>query len=274
MIIDGALIANRLIEQLKTKIQKKRIQLDVVLVGNNNASKIYVQKKRDMCKYLGITSVLHTIDENATDKNLLNLIDALNADTNVDGILLQLPMSPHLNRLDIIERIAPGKDVDGLTSKNLGRLMLANPWIIPCTPMGCLHLIQSVAPDLTGLHAVIVGRSELVGKPMGQLLLNYHATVTYAHSKTTNLQQITQQADILICAVGVPSLIGKDHVRKNAIVIDVGITRTEAGHIVGDVDYDAVYPIVRAITPVPGGVGPMTVACLMQNTLKCAGILC
>ncbi|CAO4843689.1 MAG: Bifunctional protein FolD protein [Holosporales bacterium] len=274
MIIDGTLIANQAIQQLKQIDHNKRVQLDVIVVGNNKASQIYVQKKRDMCAYLNITSVLHRVDENARDADLFDLIDTLNADENVNGILLQLPMSDHLNRFDIIERIAPNKDVDGITSKNLGRLMLANPHIIPCTPLGCLRLIQSVTPDLTGRHAVIVGRSELVGKPMGQLLLNHHATVTHAHSKTTNLKQITSQADILICAAGVPSLIGKDHVKNNAIVIDVGITRTQAGKVVGDVDFDDVYPIVQAITPVPGGVGPMTVACLMENTLKCAGILC
>lgn len=274
MIIDGTLIANERAEHLRSKVQGKRVQLDVILVGNNKASQIYVQKKRDMCAHLGITSVLHTVDESACDKDLLDLINTLNTDAHVDGILLQLPMSNHLNRFQIIEQISPQKDVDGLTSKNLGRLMLSNPHIIPCTPLGCLRLIQSVKPDLTGLHAVIVGRSELVGKPLGQLLLNHHATVTHAHSKTKNLKQITQQADILICAAGVPALIGKDHVNNNAIVIDVGITRTETGNVVGDVDFDAVHSIVQAITPVPGGVGPMTVACLMENTLKCAGIPC
>lgn len=270
MIIDGKKIAADLTESLKERLGGRGVRLDVILVGDYPPSQVYVQKKQDLCAHIGITSSLHRLSQDVSTQDVIHLIDQLNRDPSVHGILLQLPLPLHLDRFNILESIAPSKDVDGLTSTNLGQLLLGKPHIIPCTPLGCLRLIQSVEVDLAGKHAVIIGRSELVGKPMGHLLLNQNATVTFAHSKTKDLRSITKQADILVVAAGIPNLIQKDHVQKDCIVIDVGITRTIDGRIVGDVDFEDVAPYVKAITPVPGGVGPMTVAMLMENTLKCA----
>lgn len=242
--------------------------LHVLLVGNNSASLVYVSMKQKRAIDFGMQSTIHRLDETISKEAILDLIMHLNKNPDVDGILVQLPLPAHLDANEIIDTISPEKDVDGLTSVNLGRLLRGTPSLVSCTPLGCMHILKKWRPDISGLNAVIVGRSTLVGKPLLLLLTQANATVTLCHSKTSNLEAYTKQADILIAACGSPKLIRKEHVKPGACVIDVGINRLSDGSLSGDVAFDEVEPIADAITPVPFGVGPMTVAYLMSNTIQ------
>ena len=267
LCLDGRLLASQIHEQLKAEVAalSHRPHLAVVFVGENPASSLYVKMKRKVADLIGIKTSVHNFPENTTTEALTQFIDILNKDTSVDGILVQLPLPNHIDTNAVIESIEPQKDVDGLTSKNQGGLMTGYPTLLPCTPLGCLRLIHQAHSDLTGLNAVVVGRSRLVGRPMTQLLLNEDCTVTQAHSHTRNLRELCAKADILVSATGVPGLIKGNFVKKGAIVIDVGISKTTDGHISGDVDAESVIGQAGWLTPVPGGVGPMTVAMLMSN---------
>tara|TARA_B100001029_G_scaffold177738_1_gene182976 strand:+ start:2180 stop:3022 length:843 start_codon:yes stop_codon:yes gene_type:complete len=274
MIIDGKKIASDLREKLKKNIIEIKSKfkivpgLSVILVGEDPASKIYVKNKEKFSKEIGIDSKVIRYPENIEEKTVLNKIIELNNDKNVSGILVQLPLPKHINKQKVIETIHPSKDVDGFHPINVGNLSSGYDTRIPCTPLGCLLLLKEIEKNLSGKHAVVVGRSNLNGKPMAQLLLKENCTVTITHSKTKDLKSECIKADIIIAAVGIPKLIKGNWVKKNAIVIDVGINKTESG-IVGDVDFNEVSKIAKAITPVPGGVGPMTIACLLNNTVEC-----
>lgn len=273
MILDGKYHANLLLTSLKeqstalTKQCGRAPSLHVVLIGDIPSSQIYVNMKEKRAHDTGIESVVHRLADTVDEKQVLGLIESLNENPDVDGILVQLPLPAHIDTNIVIESICPQKDVDGLTSVNLGRLMRGNPTLMPCTPRGCLHLIHTWRKDITGLHAVVVGRSALVGKSLALLLSQHDATVTLCHSKTKDLASMTRQADILVAACGVPQMITGDYVKPGACVIDVGINRLSNGRLSGDVAFDAVSAIADVVTPVPFGVGPMTVAYLMANTL-------
>ena len=274
MIIDGKKEAKLLREEIKKEILKikksknKVPGLTVILIGNYTPSQIYVKNKEKNSKEVGMNSDVIRYSDDVTEKEILEKIKELNNDQNVSGILVQLPLPKQINKEKIINAIHPSKDVDGFNPVNVGNLSSGYKGLVPCTPMGCLMLIKKVEKNLSGKHAVIIGRSNLNGKPMAQLLLKENCTVTIVHSKTKNLQQECLKADILVAAVGVPNLVKKDWVKKDAIVIDVGINKLN-DKIVGDVEFDQVKDIAKAITPVPGGVGPMTIACLLKNTLEC-----
>ena len=274
MIIDGKKLAAKLREDLKKKIIKLKSTfnsmpgLSVILIGENPASKIYVKNKEKFAKEIGIDSEVIKYQENIDEKVVLDKIKELNQNKKVSGILVQLPLPRHIDKKKIIETILPNKDVDGFHPVNVGNLSSGYESTIPCTPLGCFLLLREVEKNLSGKHAVIIGRSNLNGKPMAQLLLRENCTVTITHSKTRDLKTECNKADIIIAAVGKPKLIKGDWVKKNAIVIDVGINKTNNG-IVGDVDFNEVSKIAKAITPVPGGVGPMTIACLLSNTIEC-----
>ena len=277
-LIDGKAIAAALRVELAARLTKlteegyRQPGLAVVLVGEDPASKVYVASKIKQTTEIGMRSIEHRLSPRTTEAALLALVAKLNADPLVDGILVQLPLPKHINSDKIIEAIAPHKDVDGFHPMNVGRLSTGGRAFVPCTPRGAMKLIKSVKADLSGLHAVVVGRSNIVGKPMMQLLLAENCTVTMAHSRTQDLPGICRQADILIAAVGRPRLLDPRYIKPGAIVIDVGINRvtdpaTGKHRLVGDVDFDSVKAVASAITPVPGGVGPMTIACLLENTL-------
>ena len=274
MIIDGKKEAELLREEIKKEVLKikesknKVPGLTVILIGNYTPSQIYVKNKEKNSKEVGMNSDVIKYSDDVTEKEILNKIKELNNDQNVSGILVQLPLPKQIDKEKIINSIHPSKDVDGFNPVNVGNLSSGYQGLVPCTPMGCLMLIKKVEKNLSGKHAVIIGRSNLNGKPMAQLLLKENCTVTIVHSKTKNLQQECLKADILVAAVGVPNLVKKDWVKKDAIVIDVGINKLN-DKIVGDVEFDQVKDIAKAITPVPGGVGPMTIACLLKNTLEC-----
>jgi methylenetetrahydrofolate dehydrogenase (NADP+)/methenyltetrahydrofolate cyclohydrolase len=256
---------------LKEHIKAKRLEisLHVVLVGNNPASLVYVERKKKACESVGIHCFIHAFQENVTEQKLIEYIKELNKNPSIHAILVQLPLPKHINQHRVIDTIDDRKDVDGLTTKNRTRLVMeGDNGIVPCTPLGCLHLIKTVRKDISGLHAVILGRSHLVGKPLFHLLLSENMTVTIAHSKTKNIEEVTRCADVLISAVGLPKFIKKNFVKSDAVVIDVGINRLDDA-IIGDVDFEDVKNHVAAITPVPGGVGPMTVLYLLKNTLRC-----
>ena len=278
-IIDGKITAAAVLEQVKADVVELRGQgcepcLAVVLVGDNAASHVYVRNKVEKAHYVGIRSLEFRMHADTTEAELLEKIDQLNADNTVHGILVQLPLSKHINETSVLERINPKKDVDGFHSENVGGLSQGRDVLTPCTPTGCIRLLKdTLGSDLTGLHAVVVGRSNIVGKPMAALLLKENCTVTVVHSKTQNIQHICKQADILVAAVGRPLMIDECYVHKNMVVIDVGINRIQVdgkNKLVGDVNFDAIIHKVKAITPVPGGVGPMTIAYLMKNTLDAA----
>ena len=243
--------------------------LAVVLVGEDPASSVYVRSKGRATGEAGMQGFEHRLGADTTQDALLALVDRLNADPAVDGILVQLPLPPQIDQHDVITRIDPDKDVDGFHPVNAGRLATGLPGFVPCTPLGCLMLLKDVEPHLAGLEAVVVGRSNIVGKPMAQLLLGESCTVTIAHSRTRDLFARVRQADIVVAAVGIAGMIRAEWIKPGATVIDVGINRTAAG-LVGDVDYAGAVEVAGAITPVPGGVGPMTIACLMRNTLVSA----
>ena len=271
-IIDGKALAIEYQEKLKTQVAKmeRTPTLAVILVGNDPASEIYVRHKRQVAERVGIISELFQLSPITTEEALIAFIQELNANDKVDGILVQLPLPKHINADAVIEAIDPNKDADGLTSANLGHLFVGTPNLVPCTPRACLALIKTVCPILQGKNVVIVGRSKLVGKPLSQLLLDENCTVTQAHSKTVNLKKVCREADILIVAVGKPNLITKSFVKKGSVIIDVGINRLKNKKIVGDVEFNKMIGHVSAITPVPGGVGPMTVTMLLQNTVQIA----
>jgi len=274
-IIDGKAVAGRLRQRLADEIREKNLTpgLAVILVGDNPASQVYVRNKVTACEQTGIKSFEHRLPADSSPEAIAAVIDTLNADRHIHGILLQLPLPGHLAAAqeDLVQRVAPEKDVDGLTVTNAGKLMLGmGGGMVPCTPRGSLLLMKEARKDLTGLHAVIIGRSNLFGKPMGQLLLAENCTVTQCHSKTRDLPAMCRQADILVAAVGRAGMVKGDWIKPGAIVIDVGINRLETGKLTGDVDFNEATPIASAITPVPGGVGPMTIACLLENTVRAA----
>jgi methylenetetrahydrofolate dehydrogenase (NADP+)/methenyltetrahydrofolate cyclohydrolase len=274
MILDGKKEAALLREEIKKEIleikKKNNISpgLSVILIGDFAPSQIYVKNKEKNSKEVGINSEIFKYPKEVKESEILEKIDELNKNENVSGILVQLPLPAHISKEKIINAIKPSKDVDGFHPINVGNLSSGYKAIIPCTPLGCLLLIKKVEKNLTGKYAVIIGRSNLNGKPMAQLLLKENCTVTIVHSKTKDLKSECQKADILVAAVGVPNLVKRDWVKKNSIIIDVGINKV-ADKIVGDVDFEKVKDKVKAITPVPGGVGPMTIACLLKNTLEC-----
>ena len=274
MIIDGKKTAAELREKLKKKVTELKSTynavpgLTVILVGEDPASKIYVKNKEKFAIEVGINSQVIKYPEDVEEKIVLNKIQELNNSDKVSGILVQLPLPKHINKRKIIESIDPKKDVDGFHPTNVGNLSSGYESNIPCTPLGCYLLIKTIEKNLSGKHAVVIGRSNLNGKPMTQLLLKENCTVTITHSKTKNLKAECNRADIIIVAVGRPKLVKGDWIKKNAIVIDVGINKTDTG-LVGDVDFNEVSKIAKAITPVPGGVGPMTIACLLNNTVEC-----
>ena len=274
MIIDGKKEAALLREEIKKEILeiKKKINkspgLSVILIGDSAPSQIYVKNKEKNSREVGITSEVIKYAKEVKESDILKKIEELNNNVNVSGILVQLPLPDHINKEKIINAIKPSKDVDGFHPINVGNLSSGYKAIVPCTPLGCLLLIKKVEKNLTGKHAVIIGRSNLNGKPMAQLLLKEDCTVSIVHSKTKDLKSECQKADILIAAVGVANLVKGDWVKKDSIIIDVGINKV-ADKIVGDVDFEQVKNKVKAITPVPGGVGPMTIACLLKNTLDC-----
>ena len=271
-LINGKEVAEKIKLQVKEEIKSldKDVTLAVVIVGDNPASKVYVNNKKKACKLVGIQSLEYGLPENTSEDELLSLIDRLNNYNYVDGILVQLPLPRHINTDMVIERINPEKDVDGFTAINTGKLWLGQYDIAPCTAIGVIELLDYYNIDIAGKHCVIVGRSNIVGKPVAALMLERNATVTVCHSKTQNLYDITRTADILITAVGKPKFITRDMVKDGAVVIDVGINRDENGKLYGDVDFENVKDKTTAITPVPGGCGPMTVAMLVKNTLEAA----
>lgn len=274
MIIDGKKISAVLRKKLKEKVSKLKSTynavpgLTVILVGEDSPSQIYVKNKEKSANEVGIKSEVIRYPEEVEEKVVLDKIKELNDNNEVSGILVQLPLPKHIDKRKVIEAINPGKDVDGFHPMNVGNLSSGYESSIPCTPLGCYLLIKNIENNLNGKHAVIIGRSNLNGKPMAQLLLKENCTVTITHSKTKNLKAECARADIIIAAVGRPKLVKADWVKKNAIVIDVGINKTDSG-LMGDVDFDGVSKVAKAITPVPGGVGPMTIACLLSNTVEC-----
>ena len=272
-IIDGKIISGLLVEKVSAgifELTKKDITptLAVVLIGDDPASQVYVRNKKIMCEKVGIQSVEYKFGEDIKETELLSLIDSLNRDKGINGILVQFPIPPHISKQKTINAISPDKDVDGLHPINAGKLMNNIECLTPCTPQGSMIMINSIAEDTSGMNAVVLGRSNLVGKPMSQLLINANCTVTQVHSKTKDIQSFTSQADILVAAIGIPNFVKSDWVKKDCIVIDVGINKLNE-KIVGDVQFSEVKSKVKAITPVPGGVGPMTIACLLSNTLEC-----
>ena len=274
MIIDGKKQAEIIRNEIKKEISDlkkksgKAPSLTVILIGDFAPSLIYVKNKEKRAREVGINSEIIRYPKNVSEKDILEKIEELNKNDEISGILVQLPLPSQISKEKIINAINPSKDVDGFNPMNVGNLSSGYDSIVPCTPLGCLLLIKKIESNLAGKHAVIIGRSNLNGKPMAQLLLKENCTVTIVHSKTNDLQNECLKADILVAAVGVPNLIKKDWVKKNAIVIDVGINKV-GEKIVGDVNFDALKDNVKAITPVPGGVGPMTIACLLKNTLTC-----
>ena len=268
-IIDGKNIADRILNDLKGKIKnlKQKPGLALVLVGNNPASEIYVNFKEKTCKEIGFYCERFNLDKNISEIDLLKLVNELNQKVNINGILVQLPLPNHIDEHLIVNSILPHKDVDGFTPVNLGNLVCNNTFLVPATARAVLRLIESTGIEIEGKNAVVVGRSNIVGKPTAMMLLEKNATVTICHSKTKNLAEQTKKADILVVAVGTPKLITKGMIKEGAVVIDVGINRIN-GKIVGDVDFENVKNTAGYITPVPGGVGPMTIAMLMENTLK------
>ena len=274
MIIDGKKEAEIIQNEIKKEISelKKKINkipsLTVILIGDYIPSQIYVKNKEKKAREVGMNSEIIRYPKNVSEKEVLNKIEQLNKNVNTSGILVQLPLPDQISKERIINAIHPSKDVDGFNPINVGNLSSGYKSIVPCTPLGCLLLIKKIEKNLSGKHAVIIGRSNLNGKPMAQLLLKENCTVTVVHSKTNNLKNECLKADILVAAVGVPHLVKKDWIKENSIVIDVGINKV-GENIVGDVNFDELKDKAKAITPVPGGVGPMTIACLLKNTLEC-----
>lgn len=272
-VIDGKKISAVIKDELKVKVDayKKEgveITLAVVQVGNDPASSVYVGNKKKACEYIGINSLSYELPEETTEEELLTLIDTLNSKADVNGILVQLPLPSHIDEDKVIQAIHPLKDVDGFHPQSVGAMHIGQKGFLSCTPAGVIELLKRSGIEIEGKEAVVVGRSNIVGKPMSALLLREHATVTIAHSRSKNLKEITKRADILIAAVGKPLFITADYVKEGAVVIDVGIHRNEQNKLCGDVAYEEVAAVASAITPVPGGVGPMTIAMLMKNCVE------
>lgn len=276
VIVSGKELATEKRAFIKTEVQKlvadsqTQPSLAVIIIGDNPASHSYVRAKQRACEEAGMQCILEHYPETLTEQELLERITFYNQEKTVHGILVQLPLPQHINELAVIESISPDKDVDGFHPVNIGKMMIDQQAFLPCTPYGIVEMIKSLNIPIAGKHVVVIGRSNIVGKPVGQLLLKEDATVTYCHSRTTNLASITKQADILIAAVGKAKLIGPEFVKEGAIVIDVGVNRLDTGKLCGDVDFDTVKEKASYITPVPGGVGPMTITMLLQNTLQSA----
>lgn len=272
-LIDGKQISKDIKEELKEEVaslaaQGRKCCLAVIQVGNDPASCVYVGNKKKACAYIGIESLSYELPEETTEEELLGIIDKLNKDGNVHGILCQLPLPKHINEDHVIKAISPKKDVDGFHPQNVGALVIGEQGFVSCTPAGIIQLLKRSNIEMDGKHCVVVGRSNIVGKPMSLLMLRENATVTICHSHTKNLAEICKEADILIVAIGKPQFIGKEYVKDGAVVIDVGIHRDENNKLCGDVKFDEVEPIASYITPVPGGVGPMTIAMLMHNCVE------
>ncbi len=272
-LIDGKMISQKIKDELKQSVQEKMQQgkqatLAVVQVGNDPASSVYVNNKKKACEYIGIHSLAYELPEDTSQEELLNLIDKLNEDEKVTGILVQLPVPKQIDEDTVIRRISPLKDVDGFHPMSVGALCIGEKGFVSCTPAGIIKLLKYSDIEISGKECVVVGRSNIVGKPMALLLLRENGTVTIAHSRTKNLQEICKRADILVVAVGKPKMITKDYIKDGAVVIDVGIHRMENGKLCGDVDFTEVESKCSAITPVPGGVGPMTIAMLMHNCVE------
>ena len=269
-LIDGKAISAQIKDELKEQVatlkeQGIELTLAVIQVGQDPASSVYVRNKKNACAYIGINSVAHELPEETTQEELLDLIDKLNKYEKINGILVQLPLPKHIDEDEVISAIAPSKDVDGFHPQNVGTLSIGKKGFVSCTPAGIIQLLKRSNIDIEGKECVVLGRSNIVGKPMAMLLLRENGTVTVSHSKTKNLKEITKRADILIVALGKPKFITKEYIKEGAVVIDVGIHRNSENKLCGDVDFDDVKDSVSAITPVPGGVGPMTIAMLMYN---------
>ena len=276
-IIDGKQIAAELRDKIKDvgseliKKSKKKPGLAVVLVGENPASKVYVKNKIQQTKEVGFNSIEHRLETSISQEELITLVQKLNKDSSIQGILVQLPLPEHIDSDIVLDTINPAKDVDGFHAQNVGRLWSGLGSLVPCTPLGCSIMLKKLSNDYSGKNAVIIGRSNIVGKPMASLLLNMNATVTIAHSRTKNIAEVSKTADVLVAAVGIPEFVKPEWVKEGSIVIDVGINRIERNEkkiLVGDVEFESILPKVSKITPVPGGVGPMTIACLLLNTLQ------
>ena len=270
-LIDGKQISTAIKDELKEEIKRDGIKatLAVIQVGNDPASSVYVGNKKKACEYIGIGSRSYELGEDTTEAELLDLIDRLNADDEITGILTQLPVPKHIDEKKIINRISPSKDVDGFHPENVGNLCIGQSGFVSCTPAGIMELLKRSGIDIEGKRCVVIGRSNIVGKPMSMLLLRENGTVTVCHSHTADLREVTKRADILVVAIGKPKMIDASYVKEGATVIDVGIHRTGEGNkLCGDCDYDSVSRVAGKITPVPGGVGPMTIAMLMVNTLQ------
>ncbi|MDF2606793.1 MAG: Methylenetetrahydrofolate dehydrogenase [Bacillales bacterium] len=276
VVLSGKDVAGKIRSELKQDIEKFVIEnnfipgLAVILIGNDPASSSYVRGKTRACEEVGIFSRLINLEVNVSEEELLKHISDLNKDTDIHGILVQLPLPNHINEKNIIMAIDPTKDVDGFHPINIGKMMLGEECFLPCTPFGIIKMLEYANIEMNGKHAVVIGRSNIVGKPVGQLLLNENATVTYCHSRTVNIREVTKLADILIVAVGKEQFVDETFVKEGAVVIDVGVNRNSEGKLVGDVDFNAIKPKVGLITPVPGGVGPMTITMLLHNTLQSA----
>ena len=272
-IIDGKKISQEIKDELKAKVAKmaeegKKIALAVIQVGNDPASSVYVRNKKNACAYIGIESLSYELPEETTEEELVTLVEKLNQDDAVNGILVQLPLPKHINEEKIIQTISPTKDVDGFHMQNVGALCVGSKGFVSCTPLGIIELLKRSGIEIAGKNCVVLGRSNIVGKPMGLLLLRENGTVTICHSKTRNIKEIAKQADILVVAIGKPKFVDETYVKEGAVVIDVGIHRNAENKLCGDVDFEKVAPHTSAITPVPGGVGPMTIAMLMNNCVS------
>lgn len=274
-LISGKEVSQTVKDEIKIQTKKLKdkgisVKLAVIIVGDDPASHIYVKNKKKACEYVGFESLEYALDEKTSEEELLELIDKLNKDKTVNGILCQLPLPKHIDEKKIIDSISPLKDVDAFHPVNVGKIMIGDYEFLPCTPAGIMRLIESTSYDVSGKDCVIIGRSNIVGKPMAMLMLHKNATVTICHSRTKNIEEKIKKADIVIAAVGIPKFVKGDMVKEGALVIDVGINRMSDGKLCGDVDFDEVSKKASFITPVPGGVGPMTISMLMQNTLKAA----
>ncbi|HIY62565.1 MAG TPA: bifunctional methylenetetrahydrofolate dehydrogenase/methenyltetrahydrofolate cyclohydrolase FolD [Candidatus Mediterraneibacter stercoripullorum] len=274
-LIDGKKISNEIKDELKEEVAELKekgvsICLAVIQVGDDPASSVYVRNKKRACAYIGIESKAFELPENTTEEELVSLVEELNGDPSVNGILVQLPLPAHINEDRIIRTISPDKDVDGFHPVSVGRLWIGEKGFLSCTPAGIIQLLKRSGIEIEGKECVVIGRSNIVGKPMAALLLRENGTVTVAHSRTKNLKDVAKRADILIVAIGKKQFITSEYVKNGAVVIDVGMHRDENNHLCGDVDFDDVEPVASAITPVPGGVGPMTIAMLMNNCVETA----
>ena len=274
-LIDGKALATHIRTEVTQRVEALKTHgitpgLAVILVGDNPASQVYVRNKVKACSDCGMHSVLEQYDAHMTEAALLERVRALNADPSIHGILVQLPLPPHIDAQKVIETISPAKDVDGFHIASAGALMTGMPGFWPCTPYGCMKMLESIGYPLRGKHAVVIGRSNIVGKPMALMLLAQDATVTICHSRTPNLADITRQADVIVAAVGKRNVVTADMVKPGAVVLDVGMNRDDAGKLCGDVDFDGVRQVAGYISPVPGGVGPMTITMLLVNTLQAA----